>query len=271
MKKLISMLLAVAMLASLGCAAFADDEGVTKDKVLGWLYEGDEAAETVDDQLANDALRLAEMMVALNNAVGLTRSDADRLEDDLAALEQVDSPDVDNDIKLATGLVRALDAFIVFEKNVDPNGKYDVYMKKILDEYDQNYEAADTARQQAVNALYAMVRVAALMTEMNCLNQEMVDQVEAGLTEFGNDEAATETVSDQLANGSRWLCKMLGALVKILDMTTVDGGFYAQADEMVEDAQQSADAEPGPKQQAADWLYQCVHMAGVLTDLVAAA
>ena len=266
MKKVLSILLAFSLLLSLGCTAFADDEGITSAKVLNWLYEGDDDAASAEDQLANGALRLAEMMVALNNAVGVDWDDADRLEDDLAALEDVDYPDVDDDIKLATGLIKALDAFVVFEQNVDPNGNFDPYLDKILDDYNQRDAVSDTAREKAVNALYAMVRLSALLTEIHCSSQEMVDQIEEGLTEFGEDEEATETLTDQLENGSRWLCRMLGALIRVLDPNGAYGDFYAQAGDVVSTAKENADSEPGTIQEAVDWLYGCVHMAGVLTD-----
>ena len=57
------------MLASIGTAAFAEEDNpaLTPEMVLEWLDEGDEAAEDVDDQTANAALRLAEMVIALDN------------------------------------------------------------------------------------------------------------------------------------------------------------------------------------------------------------
>ena len=96
--------------------------------------------------------------------------------------------------------------------------------------------------------------------------QAMMDQVEDALTQVGEDDAAAQTATDQLASGARWLCKMLGALVKSLDPQAENGTFYAQANQVIEDAQTASDGEPGAPQQFVDWLYACVHMTGVLTD-----
>ena len=64
MKKVLSILLAMLMLTSLGISGYADDD-LTTQLVLDRLTEGDEAAQTPSDQAANGALRLAEMVVAL--------------------------------------------------------------------------------------------------------------------------------------------------------------------------------------------------------------
>ena len=63
MKRLLSVLLAVMMLLSLGSVAFAEeaDQGITQEKVLQWLDEGEDAAESVQGQLAlQDETREAE-------------------------------------------------------------------------------------------------------------------------------------------------------------------------------------------------------------------
>ena len=49
------------------------------------------------------------------------------------------------------------------------------------------------------------MRVVALLIEENCTSDEMIQQVEAGLTQFGEDDEATTTVDEQLCNGAYWL------------------------------------------------------------------
>ena len=89
MKKGISILLAAVLLLSLGVTGWAEEDGITAAKVYQWLEEGDEASETVEDQAANGALRLAEMMVVLDSFCIETEEDADHLNSILDKLSEV--------------------------------------------------------------------------------------------------------------------------------------------------------------------------------------
>ena len=91
MKKVLSILLAMLMLTSLGISGYADDD-LTTQLVLDRLTEGDEAAQTPSDQAANGALRLAEMVVALDNLSIETQDEADHLNRILDKLAEIDVP-----------------------------------------------------------------------------------------------------------------------------------------------------------------------------------
>lgn len=261
MKKFLSMILAVLMLGSLSSAAFADG-GLTPDMVLMWLDEGEEASANAEEQVANGALRLAEMMVALDN-VNLTTDDLDRAQNILDILESVDTPDEDNYLKIATGAIRAFDGLLLFSEQLDREGKYGEYTDQILDSFTEQDAKMENTKGQAVNALYQSVKLAALLAEVHCSNQDMVDQIEAGLTEFSNDEDACVTADDQLANGARWLCKMLTALTKL---RSPDEDFLAEIEEMADENQELSDAQDTSLQRAAIWLYGAVHMTGRLAE-----
>ena len=264
MKKLISVLLAVLMLASLGTAAFAEeDRGITADMVLEWLDQGEEEAETVMGQAGNGALRLAEMVVALTNLDLASQEELDRAEAVLSALAEVDSPDTLDEVKLAAGTIKGFEALLLFANQVDREGKYDAYLDQIIDSYKDQEAAMDSGKGQAVNALYQSVRTVALIAEQHCPNQDAIDQIEAGLTEFAKGEDQTVTVDDQLANGAYWLCKMLSALAQLRDP---DGSFTDQVKEQIADNQELADAQDNALQDAVIWLYGCVKMTGLLCN-----
>ena len=218
MKKLISILLALLMLASLATTAFAEENvAFNQALVIKWLDEGDDDAVDVDGQLANGALRLAEMVVAVNNWLVASQEEVDRAEAVLSALTEVDTPDVLDETKLAAGTMKALEALLLLANQVDREDKYEAYIEKIVEDFTAQNESMTTGKGQAVNALYQSVKVMALLIEENCTSEEMVQQVEAGLTQFGEDEEATTTVDEQLCNGAYWLCKMTAAFAKMVN------------------------------------------------------
>ena len=119
----------------------------------------------------------------------------------------------------------------------------------------------NTGKGQAVNALYQSVRVVALLIEENCTSDEMIQQVEAGLTQFAEDDEATTTVDEQLCNGAYWLCKMTAALAKLVNQDNIE-----MIEEMVADYQEISDDTEGVLQRTVTWLYGSVRMFGVLAD-----
>jgi hypothetical protein len=126
-------------------------------------------------------------------------------------------------------------------------------------EFLKNDEPISTPSEQAVNALYSAVKFAALAAEENCTSQDMVDQIEEGLTEVGQEDAAASTVGEKLAVGSKWLFKMLGAFTKL------QGEDKIQSIENLTKNTEAGVAEAGSLQATATWLYSCVFACGVLT------
>lgn len=262
MKKLISILLALLMLASLATTAFAEENvAFNQALVIKWLDEGDDDAVDVDGQLANGALRLAEMVVAVNNWLVASQEEVDRAEAVLSALTEVDTPDVLDETKLAAGTMKALEALLLLANQVDREDKYEAYIEKIVEDFTAQNESMTTGKGQAVNALYQSVKVMALLIEENCTSEEMVQQVEAGLTQFGEDEEATTTVDEQLCNGAYWLCKMTAAFAKMVNQDNIE-----MIEGMVADYQEVSDDTEGTLQRTVTWLYGSVRMFGVLAD-----
>ena len=263
MRKLISILLAVLTLLSLGSAAFAEEADLTQKMVLGWLDEGEDAAENVQEQMANGALRLAEMVVAVNNKLMASEEELDRAEAVLSALAEVDTPDIGDETKLAAGTMKAFEALLLLANQMDREDRYEAYVEQIFESASAQNEEMTTGKGQAVNALYQSVKVMALLTEEHCTSEEMIQQVEDGLTQFGEDEDATVTVDDQLANGARWLCKMTAALTKLLSQ---DSAAVSDIEDMMDDNETLSEQQDNAEQQAVIWLYGSVHMLGKLAD-----
>ena len=137
MKRLLSILLAAVMILSLGSAAFAEeaDQGLTQEKVLEWLDEGEDAAESVQGQLANGALRLAEMVVAVNNKLMASEEDVDRAEAVLDALAEVSNSDPGEETILAAGTIKAFEALLLLANQMDREDKYEAYVEQIVDTF----------------------------------------------------------------------------------------------------------------------------------------
>lgn len=265
MKRLLSILLAAVMILSLGSAAFAEeaDQGLTQDKVLNWLDEGEDAAESVQGQLANGALRLAEMVVAVNNKLMASEEDVDRAEAVLDALTEVSNSDAGEETILAAGTIKAFEALLLLANQMDREDKYEAYVEQIVDTFSAQNEEMTSGKGQAVNALYQSVRVMALLTEEHSTSEDMIQQVEAGLTQFGEDEDATVTTDDQLANGARWLCKMTAALTKLINP---DSAAVSAIEEMMNDNETLSEQQDNSEQQTVIWLYGSVRMLGKLAD-----
>ena len=134
-------------------------------------------------------------------------------------------------------------------------------VEQIYEAFTAQNEEMNTGKGQAVNALYQSVRVVALLIEENCTSDEMIQQVEAGLTQFGEDDEATTTVDEQLCNGAYWLYKMTAALAKLVNQDNIE-----MIEEMVADYQEISDDTEGVLQRTVTWLYGSVRMFGVLAD-----
>ncbi|MBQ3703823.1 MAG: hypothetical protein II885_13870 [Oscillospiraceae bacterium] len=262
MKKVLSILLAMLMLTSLGISGYADDD-LTTQLVLDRLTEGDEAAQTPSDQAANGALRLAEMVVALDNFSIETQDEADHLNRILDKLAEIDVPEESLDHKLSMGAMKTFEALVIFQQQADSNGQYEGQLQEIFDSFLANDEKAADAKQQAVNGLYHSVLAAALIARGFCRNEGMIKQIEAELNAFNEaDKSDAESDVDQLLLGSETLFRMLTATASVLDA----GGSFSDEMQTLSENTYSADSEDkDPTYRLANWLYGCVYM----TELIA--
>lgn len=262
MKKVLSILLAMLMLTSLGISGYADDD-LTTQLVLDRLTEGDEAAQTPSDQAANGALRLAEMVVALDNLNIETQGEADHLNRILDKLAEIDVPEESLEHKLAMGAMKTFEALVIFQQQADSKGQYEAQLQEIFDSFLANDEKAADAKQQAVNGLYHSVLAAALIARGFCRNEGMIKQIEAELNDFNEaDKSGTESDVDQLLLGSETLFRMLTATASVLDA----GGSFSDEMQTLSENTYSADSEDkDPTYRLANWLYGCVYM----TELIA--
>jgi hypothetical protein len=269
MKKVLSILLAMLMLTSLGISGYAEaDNDLTTQLVLDRLTEGDEAAETPSDQAANGALRLAEMVVALDNLSIETQGEADHLNKILDMLAEIDVPEESLNHKLSMGAMKTFEALVIFQQQADSTGKYEKELQQIFDSFVANDEKAADAKQQAVNGLYHSVLAAALIARGFCQDQGMAKQIEAELNAFNEaDKSDTETDVDQLLLGSETLFRMLTATASVLDA----GGSYSDEMRDLSENTYSADSEDkDPTYRLANWLYGCVYMTELIARVIQA-
>ena len=262
MKKVLSILLAMLMLTSLGISGYADDD-LTTQLVLDRLTEGDEAAQTPSDQAANGALRLAEMVVALDNLSIETQGEADHLNKILDMLAEIDVPEESLNHKLSMGAMKTFEALVIFQQQADSTGKYEKELQQIFDSFVANDEKAADAKQQAVNGLYHSVLAAALIARGFCRNEGMIKQIEAELNDFNEaDKSGTESDVDQLLLGSETLFRMLTATASVLD---AGGSFSDEMQTLSENTYSANSEDKDPTYRLANWLYGCVYM----TELIA--
>ncbi len=264
MKKIICFLLTILILASPGITAYADEESdLTPDLIIERLLEGDEASETAEDQAANGALRLAEMVVALDNIGIETQGEADHLNKILDMLFEVDVPEESFERKLAAGTMKTFEALMIFQQQIDPDGQFEDNLQQVLDSFLANDEKVGGAKQQAVNGLYHSVLTTSLIVRGLSRTQAAAKQIDAELEAFGKaDKDSTGSDLEQLLLGSETLFRMLTAVVSVLD----SGGGFSDAIRELSENTYAADAENDDAiYRLANWLYGCVYM----TDLIA--
>jgi hypothetical protein len=264
MKRTISMLLAVVMLLSLGTAAWAEEDGITAEKVYQWLEEGDEASETTEDQAANGALRLAEMTVVLDSLSAETDHDVEHLNNILDKLAEVDVPGESYQRKLAIGLIKTFEGLVIFEQQqIDREGKYESSVDQIFDSFSAGDEKTQNATEQAVNALYHSVYMASLIAQQLCPNQKAIAQIQEEMTAFAEGESAAAGVSEQLVNGGETLFRLLTA---IASMNAPDDSFSEDIHRISENNYAAAEEESDKMFLLANWLYGSVHMTGLIVE-----
>ncbi len=269
MRKTVSFLMAMLMLVSLGTTGFADEENtLTTDLILERLIEVDELSETVEDQVGNGAVRLAEMVVALDNLMIETEDEAEHLNRILDMLAEIDVPEESVEHKLAAGAMKTFEALMIFQQLVDPQEQYADDLQQIFDSFLENDEKADGAKHQAVNGLYHSVLVASVIARGFCQNQEMANQIDAELEAFDKaDKNVTDSDVDQLLLGSETLLRMLTAVASVLDSS---GSYSDSVRELSESTYSTAMEDDDPSFSLACWLYGCVYMTNLIAKEIEA-
>ena len=251
MKRIISLLLISVLLFSLGVIGYAENQTLTADLVLERL--GATECETQEDQVVNGAMRLAEMAVTLDSMSIETQEEADQLNTILDSLEAIDVPEESFEHKRGVALTRVLDGLVIFQEQFDRDGRYTDQLNMILESFDTCDDKAETASEQAMNALYHCVILASLLAQEHCTTQNMVNQVKK------ENEAATD-LSAQFVNGGESLLRMLTAIASMRD----DGSYAENIQTISEDTYAAAEADDDPMYQLANWLYGCTSMLAVV-------
>ncbi len=263
MKKGISILLAVVMLLSLGAAGWADEDGITVETVYQLLEEGDETSETAEDQAANGALRLAEMLVVLNSLGIQTDGEAAHLNNILDKLSEVDIPDESVQRRLGIGLIKTFEGLMIFEQQLDGDDIHEDTADQIFDSFTAGDEKAANATEQAVNSLYHSVVMASLIAQELCPDKQALSQIQAEMTAFAEGDEAAADVSEQLANGGETLFRLLTAIASVL---SPDDSFAEDIREISENNYAFAETETDATMLLANWLYGSVAMTGLIVE-----
>ena len=258
MKRIISLLLISVLLFSLGVIGYAENQTLTADLVLERL--GATECETQEDQVVNGAMRLAEMAVTLDSMSIETQEEADQLNTILDSLEAIDVPEESFEHKRGVALTRVLDGLVIFQEQFDRDGRYTDQLNMILESFDTCDDKAETASEQAMNALYHCVILASLIAQENCSTQNMVNQVKKETSAFQAGDEAAADLSAQFVNGGESLLRMLTAIASMRD----DGSYAENIQTISEDTYAAAEADDDPMYQLANWLYGCTSMMAVM-------
>ena len=258
MKRIISLLLVSVLLFSLGVIGYAEKQTLTADLVLERL--GATECETQEDQVVNGAMRLAEMAVTLDSMSIETQEEADQLNTILDSLEAIDVPEESFEHKRGVALTRVLDVLVIFQEQFDRDGRYTDQLNMILESFDTCDDKAETASEQAMNALYHCVILASLLAQEHCTTQNMVNQVKKETAAFQSGDEAAADLSAQFVNGGESLLRMLTAIASMRD----DGSYAENIQTISEDTYAAAEADDDPMYQLANWLYGCTSMMAVM-------
>ncbi len=258
MKRIISLLLVSVLLFSLGVIGSAEEQTLTADLVLERLDTAE--CETQEDQVVNGAMRLAEMAVTLDSMRIDTQEESDQLNRILDDLEEIDVPEESFEHKRGIALTRVLDGLVIFQEQFDREGRYTDQLNMILDSFDTCDDEAETADEQAMNALYHSVILASLIAQEHCTTQNMVDQIKSETAAFQAGDEAAADLSAQFVNGGESLLRMLTAIASLRD----DGSYTENIQGISENTYAAAEADDDPLYQLANWLYGCTSMMAVL-------
>ena len=258
MKRIISLLLVSVLLFSLGVIGYAEEQTLTADLVLERLAATE--CETQEDQVVNGAIRLAEMTVTLDSMSIETQEEADQLNTILDNLEAINVPEESFAHKRGVALTRVLDGLVIFQEQFDREGRYTDQLNMILESFDTCDDKAETADEQAMNALYHCVILASLIAQEHCTTQNMVNQVKKETSAFQAGDEAAADLSAQFVNGGESLLRMLTAIASMRD----DGSYAENIQTISEDTYAAAEADDDPMYQLANWLYGCTSMMAVM-------
>ena len=258
MKRIISLLLVSVLLFSLGVIGYAENETLTADLVLERLAATE--CETQEDQVVNGAMRLAEMTVTLDSMSIETQEEADQLNTILDNLEAINVPEESFAHKRGVALTRVLDGLVIFQEQFDREGRYTDQLNMILESFDTCDDKAETADEQAMNALYHCVILASLIAQEHCNTQNMVNQVKKETAAFQAGDEAAADLPAQFVNGGESLLRMLTAIASMRD----DGSYADNIQTISEDTYAAAEADDDPLYQLANWLYGCTSMMAVV-------
>lgn len=264
MKKHISMLLVILMLVSLCTNAFAEEEKLvfTPDIVMDRLQDGDDLAQTAEEQAVNGVYRLAEML-GTAAAARATDEDCEYINSCLEQLFDDDSMTLGNQQKLALGAIQVFNLLETIAEQEDPDIKYQSNRDSLRDYFNEGDDEAGIAKQQTVNALYSAANMAALIMEEIHPTKEMVATIQAELEAFSHDNDVCEDVDDQIVNGAYWLQRMLTGMVTLISPSD---DYTAAAMELSNENTQNANSQPDLERELVVWLYSCVQMSDLFAQ-----
>ena len=265
MKKVLSILLAVLLLFSLCTNAYAEETEeliFTPDIVMDRLEEGDDDAQTAEEQTINGVYRLAEML-AVAAAVRATEEECESINAYLERIYDDDEQDLGNQQKLALGAMQVFNILEILAEQEDPDMNYQSDRDEIREYFNDGDDDAKTAKDQTLNALFSAVSMTALILEELSPTEEMLASIDEELNAFSDDNNVCEDVDDQIVNGAYWLQRMLTNLVTF---QAASDDFANAVLEINAGNTQDAINQTDQEKELVVWLYSCVQMSGLFAE-----
>ncbi|MBQ9325933.1 MAG: hypothetical protein IJ246_09185 [Clostridia bacterium] len=215
MKKIISLVLAAIMLICCTSVFAESPLSFTPADVLEWLAAGDQNAADVDEQAANASYNLG-LALAYVTSLNANEDQLASLQDILNALVEVrDNEELSASQKQGVNCAYIVRLLTLLCKESDVEGVHAERLQGYIDSYNEADESIDSSEGQTVNALFTSVKLATLLVEECCTSQELIDQLQSGVSEMSAENEAAENASEQMVIGAKWLRKMLGAFAKL--------------------------------------------------------
>ena len=266
MKRIIAILLSVMLLVSCTASAFAATEiTFTPDDVVESLENNNDLAEDVVWQTAYGTYAVTEMLMYITkiNANDEQLEILGEIMDTLTNLIS-NTDELSSNQSLAGGSDTIVRTLQVLAQEVDPQGIHNDQLQAYIDKYYANDAAAETADEQTIIAICSATELAGLIVMENCTSQDQLDQVQDTLqNEYGAEFDSTQNMEEQLAVGTKWLRKLMGAFVKLMNPNIAEDmdAHFENTESVI-----ASHDDYGPVQTACAYLNSTVYALKMFTD-----
>ncbi len=265
MKKTLGILMAGVLAASAAMTSFAAPLGeYDPNDVMEQLQSGDEVAEDVSGQALNGVTCLTEML-AFAGAINADDDQKAALSSYVEANDNTLADDsLDTSQKLGLCACNMLLTLDVIAREADPNSAHADEIQNLMETFHTADDATTTGDEQYANALRFSAYMAATAATVCAPTEDLARQLSDGVEDFNKEFDAAQG-DEQLQVSSKWLYKMIGALVKLQNSNNAEA-----IDSFTEHAEAEVESAQGPKQASITWLYNAVRAASGLAGNISA-